>query len=204
MVGTSEMSLAGMHANKVLPIDMFPQKLIGVSHCFRKEAGSHSQFRGLYRVHQFTKVEMFLYALPNESEKLLDDVVQIQQEIFSELGFHAQVLNMPSHDLGTPAYQKIDIEAFMPGRGSYGEVSSASNCTDFQSRRLFIRYRDPKTRKNDYLHTLNGTAVATPRAMITIIEQNQYETEDGRLGFLIPKVLHPYMHGITHVEQKSK
>ncbi|EFC50867.1 seryl-tRNA synthetase [Naegleria gruberi] len=192
LIGTSEIGLAALHCNEFMPNFKGPLKYAGLSHCFRTEAGAAgSKDRGLYRVHQFTKVEMFVYCEPEQSEALLDEIVSIQEEIFSELGFHFQILDMPCNDLGNPAFRKIDMEAFIPSRLGYGEVSSASNCTDYQSRKLNIRYRSNNT--TVYPHTLNGTAMAVPRAIITILENNQFYDENGKLGVKIPKPLVPFM-----------
>lgn len=199
LIGTSEISLAGLFTNKIVQ-GALPKKFVGLSHCFRKEAGASQTDKGLYRVHQFTKVEMFVYSSAEQSEALHQELVNLQAEIFTELGFHFVMLNMPCHDLGAPASIKVDLEAYMPGRGSFGEVSSASNCTDYQARRLFIRTKGKD--KNEYVHTLNGTAVATPRAILTILEQFQYEV-DGKMGVWIPPVLRPYLpNQMALIEQK--
>jgi seryl-tRNA synthetase len=209
LTGTSEIALAGMFADKIIEnFEPLPQKIAAVSHCFRTEAGALGRRdKGLYRVHQFTKVEMFALTAEDQSEDMLKHLVSVQKEIYTDLGLHFKVLNMPSTDLGAPAYNKIDIEAYMPGKDMYGELTSASNCTDYQSRRLGIRMRavDPNTRQqyNAYVHTLNATAIAIPRTIIAILETYQFQDENGLLGVKIPEVLHPYMHGIKVIMEKK-
>jgi seryl-tRNA synthetase len=141
-------------------------------------------------VHQFSKVEMFAFTTPEESEAIHREMLEIEIEIFNELGLHFQVVDIPAGDLGAPAYRKYDIEAWMPSRDGFGEVTSTSNCTDYQSRRLAIRYRD-ENNQTRFVHTLNGTAVAVPRAIVAILEN--YQQEDGTV--IIPPVLRPYMGG---------
>lgn len=187
LVATAEITLGGYHSGEILEKEKLPLFYGGLSHCFRREAGAAGQFsRGLYRVHQFDKVEMFSYALPEESDKIHEKLREIEEEIFSTLGIPFRVVDTCTGDLGAPAYRKWDIEAWMPGRGEWGEVTSTSNCTDYQARRLGIRYRDADG-KNKFVHTLNGTALAVGRAMIAIIENNQQA--DGSI--VIPEVLVP-------------
>ena len=163
--------------------------LTGVSHCFRTEAGAHGRAaRGLYRVHQFNKVEMFIYCTPEESDGQLDRMVALEERIFSGLGIPYRVVDCCTGDLGGPAYRKFDLEAWMPGRGEggeWGEVTSASNCTDYQSRRLNIRFRPDGGGKPRLVHTLNGTAIATSRAIIAVLEN--YQQADGSV--LVPEAL---------------
>jgi seryl-tRNA synthetase len=191
LVGTAEITLGGYHSEEILGINRLPIKMAGLSHCFRREAGSAGQFsKGLYRVHQFSKVEMFIYCLPEESDAIHEQLLAIEEEIFSGLGLAYQVVDTCTGDLGAPAYRKFDIEAWMPGRGEngeYGEVTSTSNCTDYQSRSLRVRYKDADG-QNQYVHTLNGTAVATSRAIVAILEN--FQEEDGSIR--IPAVLVPY------------
>ncbi|KAN0023073.1 hypothetical protein ACTFIU_009156 [Dictyostelium citrinum] len=145
---TSEIPLAGMYSNEEpLQSNELPIKMVGYSHCFRPEAGRGLQNKGIYRVHQFSKVEMFIISKPNQSNEILDQLLNIQIELFSELGLHFRVLDMPSEDLGAPAYRKYDIEVWIPSKQEYGEISSASNCTDYQSKRLNIKYQS--TTKDD-------------------------------------------------------
>ncbi|AET39567.1 putative serine--tRNA ligase DIA4 Ecym_4530 [Eremothecium cymbalariae DBVPG len=196
LVATAEISLAGLGVNRTLDLTT-PIGLFGVSRSYRAEAGASGRdTKGLYRVHEFTKVELFYWAKPEESALLLERLRELQTEIFTELGLSARVLNMPKNDLGSPAYKKYDIEVWMPGRGSFGEVSSASNCTDYQSRRLHTTYMNTKTGKLDYSHTLNGTAMAIPRVILAIVE-NFYDTKNDRIN--IPEVLRPYMEGLEYI-----
>ena len=171
----------------------------GLSHCFRREAGAAGQFsKGLYRVHQFDKVEMFVYCLPEDSDKIHEKLRLIEEEIFTGLGLPFHVVDTCTGDLGAPAYRKWDLEAWMPGRngGEYGEVTSTSNCTDYQARRLNVRYKDDDG-KNKYVHMLNGTAIAVGRAMLAIIEN--YQNEDGSIT--IPEVLRP-LCGFDKISKK--
>jgi seryl-tRNA synthetase len=191
LVGTAEITLGGLLKEKILRKEELPVRLVGFSHCFRTEAGAAGrESRGLYRVHQFSKVEMFAYTTPEESEAMHAEMLEIEKEIFRELGLHYQVVDIAAGDLGAPAYRKFDIEAWMPSRGAFGEVTSTSNCTEFQSRRLMIRYRD-ENNQTRFVHTLNGTAVAVPRAIVAILENNQQA--DGSVR--IPDVLVPFMGG---------
>lgn len=191
LVGTAEITLGGLMKDKILRKEELPIRLVGFSHCFRTEAGAAGrESRGLYRVHQFSKVEMFAYTTPDASEAMHQEMLDIEMEIFADLGLHYQVVDIASGDLGAPAYRKFDIEAWMPSRGAFGEVTSTSNCTEFQSRRLMIRYRD-ESNQTRFVHTLNGTAIAIPRAIVAILENNQLP--DGSVR--IPAVLVPYMGG---------
>jgi seryl-tRNA synthetase len=190
LVGTAEITLGGYHSNSILPREQLPIKMAGVSHCFRREAGAAGQYsKGLYRVHQFTKVEMFVYARPEQSEELHNELLAIEEEIFQGLDIPYRVVDTCTGDLGAPAYRKFDLEAWMPGRGEagdWGEVTSTSNCTDYQARRLGVRFKDEG--KNRFVHMLNGTAIAVSRAIITLLENNQQP--DGSVT--IPKKLVPY------------
>ncbi len=191
LVGTAEITLGGYHADQVLDPEVLPIRLAGVSHCFRQEAGAAGQYsKGLYRVHQFTKVEMFVYCRPEDSEKLHEELLAIEEEIFNGLEIPYRVVDTCTGDLGAPAYRKFDIEAWMPGRGEmgdWGEVTSTSNCTDYQARRLKVRYKEEgKTR---FVHMLNGTAVAVSRALIALLENGQ--AKDGSVR--IPRSLVPYL-----------
>lgn len=191
LVGTAEITLGGLLKEKILRKEELPVRLVGFSHCFRTEAGAAGrESRGLYRVHQFSKVEMFAYTTPEESEAMHVEMLEIEKEIFRELGLHYQVVDIAAGDLGAPAYRKFDIEAWMPSRGAFGEVTSTSNCTEFQARRLMIRYRD-ESNQTRFVHTLNGTAVAVPRAIVAILENNQQA--DGTVK--VPAVLVPLMGG---------
>ncbi len=191
LVGTAEITLGGYMSDTLVKAEELPIQLAGLSHCFRREAGAAGQFsKGLYRVHQFTKVEMFIFCKPEDSDAWHEKLRETEEEIFSTLGIPFRVVDTCTGDLGAPAYRKYDLEAWMPGRGEngeWGEVTSTSNCTDYQSRRLNIRYKN-EDGKNAYLHMLNGTAVAVSRAMIAIMEN--FQQEDGSI--LMPEKLIPY------------
>lgn len=196
LVGTAEITLGGMLADSILEEEQLPLLYAGLSHCFRTEAGSHGQeSRGLYRVHQFTKVELFAFTHGdlNASEAMHAKMLAIEEQIFQGLGLPYRVIDIATGDLGGPAYRKYDIEAWMPGRGDYGEVTSTSNCTDYQARRLRIRYRPDATeggkQKPRLVHMLNGTAVATSRAIVAVLEN--YQRDDG--GITVPEALRPLM-----------
>ncbi|CAN8066208.1 unnamed protein product [Agarophyton chilense] len=199
LVGTAEIPLGGYYADQIVDKQQLPIKMAAFSHCFRREVGAAgSTTRGLYRVHQFSKVELFVLSHPEDSEKRHDELRVLEEEMYSSLGLHFKVLDMPSEDLGNPAYRKYDIEAWMPGRGTYGEISSASNCTDYQARRLNIRYRESQG-DNRYVHTLNATACAVPRMVIAILETHQQENGSIR----IPEVLRPFMGGMEEITTES-
>jgi seryl-tRNA synthetase len=191
LVGTAEITLGGYHAGEILDREKLPLKLAGLSHCFRKEAGAAGQYsKGLYRVHQFTKVEMFIICLPEDSENLHRSLLAIEEEIFQGLDIPYRIVDTCTGDLGAPAYRKFDIEAWMPGRGDggeWGEVTSTSNCTDYQARRLGVRFRNEDGRLQ-HAHMLNGTAIAISRALIALLENHQQE--DGSVR--IPEKLVPY------------
>lgn len=201
LVATAEITLGGYHSGEILDKAKLPLMYGGLSHCFRREAGAAGQFsKGLYRVHQFDKVEMFVYSTPEQSDELHHKLREIEEEIFTGLGLPFHVVDTCSGDLGAPAYRKWDLEAWMPGRngGEYGEVTSTSNCTDYQARRLNIKYKDDDG-KNKYVHTLNGTAIAVGRAMLAILEN--YQNEDGSVT--IPPALVP-LCGFDKIEPKAK
>ena len=194
LIGTSEITLGGMYADKILAEDELPLRLAGISHCFRTEAGAHGrESKGLYRVHQFTKIEMFVFCRPEDSEAQHAELLREEREIFDALEIPYRVIDIASADLGAPAYRKFDLEAWMPGRGEsgdWGEITSTSNCTDYQSRRLKIRFRrSGEKKKNEFVHTLNGTAISNARAIVAILENHQQK--DGSIT--IPKALVPYM-----------
>jgi seryl-tRNA synthetase len=203
LIGTSEITIGGYMAGVVIPEEELPIKISGVSHCFRTEAGSSGrESKGLYRVHQFSKVELYQFVHPDRSAEAHEEMLAIEEEFYKSLGLPYRVLLMCKGDLGTPAYRKYDIEAWMPfinESGGYGEVTSASNCTDFQARRLNTKFKNEITRKNGFVHTLNGTAVAVTRTMLAILENNQQE--DGTI--IIPEVLQEYM-GIQVIKPKKK
>jgi seryl-tRNA synthetase len=190
LVATAEITLGGLFAGQTIDAEDLPIKLCGISHCFRTEAGAHGRAaRGLFRVHQFTKVEMFAYTLPGESDDMLDYLRSIECRIFDGLGVPYRVVDTATGDLGGPAYRKFDLEAWMPGRGDFGEVTSTSNCTDYQARRLGIRYKQKGEKGTRLVHTLNGTAVAVSRALIAVLEN--YQQKDGSI--VIPEILRAWV-----------
>jgi len=203
LIATAEITLGGMHRDQILDELDLPIKYVGLSHCFRTEAGAPGRdTRGLYRVHQFTKVEMFAFCAPDQSESIHLELLRIEESIFQGLGLPYHVIDTCTGDLGGPAYRKYDLEAWMPGRGQggeYGEVTSTSNCTDFQARRLNIRYRSPSQKGTRFVHTLNGTAVAVSRAILAILENGQQA--DGSV--VIPEVLRPWMGGRDRIHLKA-
>ncbi|CAO3574361.1 unnamed protein product [Mortierella alpina] len=236
LVATAEISLAGMNMNKVLEENQLPIKMAGFGRAFRAEAGSRgAEVKGLYRVHQFSKVELFVLSKADvgESDRILEELRTFQEDLFEELGLCYRVLDMPTEELGASAYKKYDIEAWMPGRNGWGEISSTSNCTDYQSRRLNIRYRTNKiasralpnskgtsapasisnddlnfhhqspssnsTTTTEFVHTLNGTAVAVPRLIVALLETNQQQDGSVRL----PECLWPFMAGIQEIRPKA-
>ena len=189
LIATAEITLGGMHMDQIFDEDTLPLKYVGLSHCFRTEAGAAGRdTRGLYRVHQFTKVEMFAFCTPEQSDALHEEIRQIEEEVFEGLGLPFHVIDTCTGDLGGPAYRKYDLEAWMPGRGTggaYGEVTSTSNCTDYQARRLNVRYRPKGQKGTKFVHTLNGTAVACTRALVAILEN--YQQADGSV--VVPPAL---------------
>jgi seryl-tRNA synthetase len=193
LIGTSEITLGGIHADALLDEADLPLRMAGISHCFRTEAGSAGrESKGLYRVHQFSKVEMFALVRPEDSEAMHDEIVAIEERILQALEIPYRVIDIASCDLGAPAYRKFDIEGWMPTRGDggdYGELTSASNCTDYQARRLKTRFRRTDTKKNELVHTLNGTAIAVPRTIVAILENHQ--RVDGSVA--IPAALQSYL-----------
>ncbi len=190
LIATAEITLGGLLSNETIDAEKLPLKFCGVSHCFRTEAGAAGRAsRGLYRVHQFSKVEMFVFCRPEESEAFHQELLGIEREIFDELEIPYQVVDTATGDLGGPAYRKYDIEAWMPGRDAYGEVTSTSNCTDYQARRLNARFKVKGEKGTNFLHTLNGTAVAISRALLAVLEMGQQP--DGTI--VVPKALRPYV-----------
>ncbi len=189
LIATAEMSLTGYHAGEILNEKDLPIFYAGYSPCYRKEAGTYGKHtRGLFRVHQFNKLEMYAYTLPEQSAEIHEKILAIEEEIYQELGIPYRVINIASGDLGAPASKKYDIEYWSPVDGSYREITSCSNCTDYQARNLNIRVR----RENGELqvvHTLNGTAVSLARCLVAAIENFQ-DRED----LVLPKVLQPYMN----------
>jgi len=193
LVATAEITLGGLYSGQTIDVEQMPLKLCGISHCFRTEAGAAGRAsRGLYRVHQFTKIEMFAFTLPEQSEAMHNYFCDLECQIFDGLGIPYRVIDTATGDLGGPAYRKFDLEAWMPGRGKsgeFGEVTSASNCTDYQARRLNIRYKVKGEKGTRFAHTLNGTALAMSRVMIAILEN--YQQPDGTI--LIPEALRKWV-----------
>jgi seryl-tRNA synthetase len=198
LIGTSEVTMGGYHMDEVLDEAELPKKYAAVSHCFRTEAGSYSKFsKGLYRVHQFTKIEMFQYVKPENSETTHKELLEIEKEIFKGLDIPFRVIDHCTADLGAPSIRTYDLEAWMPGKpnkdgkmGDWGEITSTSNCTDYQARALNIKYKKADGNK-EFVHMLNGTAISLSRAMIIIIEN--YQQADGSIK--IPQILQKYMPG---------
>ena len=197
LIATAEITLGGMKAGTVFDPEELPLKLAGVSHCYRTEAGAYGKAtRGLYRVHQFTKVELFAFTAADldVSGRMHGEILALEEEIFAGLGTPYRVVDIAAGDLGGPAYRKFDLEAWMPGRddgsgnrGSWGEVTSCSDCTDYQARRLDVRVRREGQKGTDLVHTLNGTAIAVSRALIAVLENGQ--NADGSVT--IPEALRP-------------
>jgi seryl-tRNA synthetase len=189
LVGTSEVALASLHAGEILDADALPRRYAGFSSCFRREAGAAGRdTRGIFRVHQFDKVEMFIFCAPEDSPAEHERLLAVEEEILRELRIAYRVVNIAVGDLGSSAAKKYDCEAWLPGQGRYRELTSCSNTTDFQARRLEIRYRPEAGRRPETLHTLNGTAVAVGRTIIALLENGQHE--DGSVA--LPEVLVPY------------
>ncbi|KLO20667.1 seryl-tRNA synthetase [Schizopora paradoxa] len=200
--GTAEIPLAGMFANKIFREEELPIKYVGLGRAFRSEAGARgADTRGLYRVHQFTKVELFAACAEGESDRMMQELFDLQLDIFGGLGLPIRALDMPTEELGASAFRKYDIEAWMPGRGRWGEISSTSNCTDYQSRRLHIRYRRRKSSESEavpdgplpFAHTLNGTAAAIPRLIVALLENGVKLSDTGEVvGLSLPVALKPF------------
>lgn len=187
LIGTSEIALAGLLSDSTVNISDLPQKFAGFSHCFRMEAGRGALSKGLYRLHQFSKVEMFAFCKKEDSESIHQEMLDIQISLIEELGLAYRVLDMPTKELGSSAYRKYDIEVWMPSKQEWGEVTSTSNCTDYQSIRLNAFYQSGPQKL--HLHTVNGTACAIPRILLSLLEYNQQPDKTVR----IPSCLHPYL-----------
>jgi seryl-tRNA synthetase len=200
LVATSEHPMAAMYINEVLKEPDMPIKLAGLSACFRKEAGAHGKdTRGIFRTHQFNKIEQFIFCKPEDSPKLHEELLLNAESLLQKIGLPYRVVNVCTGDIGTVAAKKYDIEAWMPAQNGYREIVSCSNCTDYQARRLNIRYRDKEgAPTKGFLHTLNSTAIATGRTIVAIIENNQQE--DGTI--IIPEALRKYMLGIEKIDKK--
>lgn len=218
LIGTAEITMGAYHMDEILDEADLPKKYIAVSHCFRTEAGSYSKYsKGIFRVHQFTKVEMFQYVIPENSETAHDELLKIEKEIYQGLDIPYRVVDHCTADLGTPASRTYDLEAWLPGKprkrrgatnaayangseetGDWAEMTSTSNCTDYQARGLNIKYKDVDNHKA-YPHMLNGTAIAVTRTLIAIMEN--YQQADGSIA--IPKILQPYLSGLKVITDKK-
>ncbi len=195
LIPTSEVSVTNIYANEILPYSMLPQKFVSYSSCFRREAGSYGKdTKGLQRIHQFNKVEMVRFVKPDFSYKVLDEMLQDAEDILQVLGLHYRIMTLATGDLSFASAKTYDIEVWAPGAEKYLEVSSISNFEDFQARRASIRFRDVND-KVKFIHTLNGSGVATPRTMIAILEN--YQNKDGTIA--VPAVLKPYLRGIEEI-----
>jgi seryl-tRNA synthetase len=193
MIPTAEVALNGLHKDEIFKEEDLPKKYCSYTPCFRREAGAAgSQERGLIRVHQFNKVEMFCFTTPEQSEEIFSQMQASAESILHGLGLHYRSMLLVTGDMSFAAAKTVDVEAWLPGQNRYYEVSSVSNCTDFQSRRSQIRYRK-KEDKPELVHTLNGSGLATSRLMVSLLENNQQE--DGSI--ILPEVLHKYMNGIN-------
>jgi seryl-tRNA synthetase len=199
LIATSEHPMAAMYMNEVLKEQEMPLKLAGLSTCFRKEAGAHGKdTRGIFRTHQFNKIEQFIFCKPEDSKKLHEELLSNAEDLLQKLDLPYRVVNVCTGDIGTVAAKKYDVEAWMPAMNDYREVVSCSNCTDYQARRLGIRYREKEgAPPKGFLHTLNSTAIATGRTIVALLENNQLE--DGTIK--VPKVLQKYMNDIEIIDK---
>jgi seryl-tRNA synthetase len=202
LVATAEITLGGLYAGQIVDSEQLPIKLCGVSHCYRTEAGAHGRAaRGIFRVHQFTKIEMFAFTRPEQSDEMLDHLCDLECRLFDGLEIPYRVVDTSTGDLGGPAYRKFDLEAWMPGRGDggqWGEVTSTSNCTDYQARRLNARFKIKGEKGTHFVHTLNGTAIAVSRAIIALLENHQQA--DGSV--VIPEALRRWV-GKDRIEPRK-
>ena len=195
LIATAEMPLTGYHADEIIDEDKLPLLYAGLSPSYRKEAGTYGKHaRGLFRVHQFNKLEMYAFTTPEQSKEVHEKILAIEEEIWQSIGVPYHVINIASGDLGAPAAKKYDIEYWSPVDGIYRELTSCSNCTDFQARNLNIRVRR-KDGKVETIHTLNGTAVSLARSLVAVIEH--FQNDDGTLR--VPEVLRPYMSGRENI-----
>jgi len=200
LIATSEHPMAAMFMDEVLRADELPLKLVGVSTNFRKEAGAHGKdTRGIFRTHQFNKIEQFVFCKPEDSWKIHEELIQNAEELVQKLGLPYRIVNCCTGDIGTVAAKKYDIEAWMPAQNAYREIISCSNCTDYQARRLNIRYREKEGEPpKGFVHTLNSTAIATGRTIVAILEN--YQQEDSSV--VVPEILRNYMGGIAKIGPK--
>lgn len=195
MIATAEMPLTGYHMDEIIDEDKLPLLYAGYSACFRKEAGTYGKYtRGLFRVHQFNKLEMYAFCLPEQSKELHEKILAIEEDIWQGLGISYHIINIAAGDLGAPAAKKYDMEYWSPVNQKYQEITSCSNCTDFQARAVNVRVRR-KDGTVEFVHTLNGTAIPLARALVVILEN--YATSDGKLK--VPEVLCPYLGGKAEI-----
>lgn len=200
LIATSEHPMAAMYMDEVLNAEQLPIKFVGISTNFRKEAGAHGKdTRGIFRTHQFNKIEQFIFCKPEDSWKMHEELIRNAEELIRKLGIPYRVVNVCTGDIGMVAAKKYDLEVWMPAQNTYREAISCSNCTDYQARRLNIRYREKEgTPPKGFVHTLNSTAIATGRTMVAILEN--YQQEDGSV--VIPEVLRPYMNEIEKIPRR--
>jgi seryl-tRNA synthetase len=200
LIPTSEFALLALHLDEILETKKLPLRYSGISPCFRKEAGTHGRdTKGIFRVHQFEKVEQFVFSRPESSWEEHERLIANAEELYQKLGIPHRVVNVCTGDIGSIAAKKYDLEAWLPGQGKYREMVSCSNCTDYQARRANIRFRPEPGKPTEPVHTLNSTLVATERALVAIMEN--YQLEDGTIK--VPEVLVPYMNGIEVIERKA-
>jgi len=200
MIGTSEHAMASMHMDEILEGKKLPIRYAGVSPCFRKEAGAHGKdMKGIFRVHQFEKVEQFVYSRPEYSHKEHDNMLTVTEEFYDQLGIPYRIVLLCSAELGKVSTKTYDVESWMPGQNAYREIGSCSNCTDYQSRRLRIRFRDKTNEETRLVHTLNSTLVATERTLVTIMEN--YQTPQGNIE--VPDILQKYMGDMKEISLKG-
>ncbi|HEX2472731.1 MAG TPA: serine--tRNA ligase [Nitrososphaera sp.] len=200
MIGTSEHAIGGMHMDEILEGIKLPIRYAGFSSCFRKEAGAHGRdMKGIFRVHQFEKVEQFIYCRPDESWREHERMLALSEEFFNQLGIPYRVVLLCSGDMGKISAKTYDIEAWMAGQDAYREIVSCSNCLDYQARRLGIRFRDKTNEETHLVHTLNSTLVATERTMVAILEN--FQTAEGSVK--VPKVLQKYMGGLEEIQTRN-
>ena len=195
MIATAEMPLTGYHMDEIIDEDKLPLFYAGYSACFRKEAGTYGKYtRGLFRVHQFNKLEMYVFCLPEQSKEMHEKILEIEEDIWQGLGVPYHVVNIAAGDLGAPAAKKYDMEYWSPVNQKYQEITSCSNCTDFQARAVNVRVRR-KDGSVEFVHTLNGTAIPLARALVVMIEN--YAKPDGKM--IVPEVLRPYLDGRAEI-----
>lgn len=197
LIGTSEHAIVSMHMNEIFDVKELPLKYAGISPCFRKEAGAHGKdTKGIFRVHQFEKVEQFVFSKPEESWDIHEEMLRNAEEFLQLLGIPYRVTLLCSADLGKISAKTYDIEAWMPGQNTYREIVSCSNCLDYQARRLGVKYREKPNEESKFVYTLNSTLVATERTLVAIMEN--YQTEKGSV--IIPDVLKPYMDNVDELK----